>query len=257
MERPRVTPPRFCVLAGHAVSHTVLAQLRQLLERLAGRTEAHWILGPAQEADVLLLPRGLPLPAVAPPVSLVWLDAPGASPGVGLSLAQPLQPEALLALLCEVERRQPPRRRPAGPPAWHRAQDARTDTRVAAPSPTHRPSSRPPQSMHGAWTDTGQLYRLQRWPKPDSLTGHRYLPRLASLLMSRSLRLSALAALSNVSEAECGAFLAEMDRQGLLRRLPEDDPVSTGAEPDAAPASATPSATGWLARLRARWRHPS
>ncbi len=244
MDRPRITPPRFRVLAGHGVPHTVLAQLRRLLERLAGRTEAFWILGPAQEADVLLLPRGLPLPAVAPPVSLVWLDAPGAPPGVGLSLAQPLQTEALLALLSEVERRQPPRRRPAGPPGWHRA---------SAPPPRVQ--------LPGAWQDTGQLYRLQRWPAPGSLTGHRYLPRLASLLMSRSLRLSALAALSNVSEAECGVFLAEMDRQGLLSRLPEDDPLPAVAEPapveDAPPEPAAAGATGWLARLRARWGRSS
>lgn len=253
MEQPPVTPPRFRVLAGHGVSHTVLAQLRQLLERLAGRTDALWILGPAQEADVLLLPRGLPLPAVAPPVSLVWLDAPGAPPGVGLSLAQPLQTEALLALLCEVERRQPPRRRPAGPPAWHRARAARTDAREAVPVPTRRAGGGP------AWRDTGQLYRLQRWPEPVSQTGHRYLPRLASLLMSRSLRLSALAVLSNVSEAECGAFLAEMDRQGVLSRLPEDGPATPGAAPMAAPAAAptAQNATGWLARLRACWHRPT
>lgn len=91
---------------------------------------------------------------------------------------------------------------------------------------------------------------------------HRYLPRLASLLLSRSLSLSGLSALSNVGEAECEDFLAEMDRQGLLSCLTDDEPAATDPA-KAAPADAAtpvdpqggtaPRGNGWVARLRARW----
>lgn len=283
--------PRYRVLAGHLLSNLALAQLRQALARLAGDTADIWVLGPAEEADVVLLPRGVPMPPVVPPVRLVWVDAPeqAAAPGAGqgCSLCEPFEAAALLALLRDVECRQPARRRQAGAPSWHRHRppeaavapggEVSADVSVAAVAvvPDARPVSSamlvvpeaaepsPPQATRTPpWWAGSHLYRLRRWPAPGSLVRHRYLPRLASLLLSRSLSLSGLAALSNVGEAECEDFLAEMDRQGLLSCLTDDEPAATDPA-TAAPAEAAapvdpqgrtaPRGNGWVARLRARW----
>jgi hypothetical protein len=67
------------------------------------------------------------------------------------------------------------------------------------------PASRGAPAVPAGWRAGPHLYRLRRWPAPGSLVHHRYLPRLASLLLSRSLSLSGLAALSNVGEPECEA----------------------------------------------------
>ena len=275
--------PRYRVLAGHLLSNLALAQLRQALAHLAGGTADTWVLGPAEEADVVLLPRGVPMPPVVPPVRLVWVDGPeqAAAPGVGqgCSLREPFEAAALLALLRDVERRQPARRRQAGAPSWHRPRPPEsppalvrpTDAAVppaAGPARPTVPASSPgtPAPIvpggRGAWRAGRHLYRLRRWPAPGSLVRHRYLPRLASLLLSRSLSLSGLSALSNVGEAECEDFLAEMDRQGLLSCLTDDEPAATDPA-TAAPADAAapvdpqggtaPRGNGWVARLRARW----
>lgn len=273
--------PRYRVLAGHLLSNLALAQLRQALEGLPGGTGDTWVLGPAEEADVVLLPRGVPMPPVVPPVRLVWVDGPeqAAAPGAGqgCSLSEPFEAAALLALLRDVERMQPARRRQAGAPSWHRHRPPEPPPAHALPAavaPAAGPA-RPtlPASTAGApapiapvargvWRAGRHLYRLRRWPAPGSLVRHRYLPRLASLLLSRSLSLSGLSALSNVGEAECEDFLAEMDRQGLLSCLTDDEPAATDPA-QAAPADAAapvdpqggtaPRGNGWVARLRARW----
>lgn len=268
--------PRYRVLAGHRLSNQSLAQLRQALERLAGDTADVWVLGPPEEADMVLLPRGVPMPPVVPPVRLVWVDAPErvAAPGAGqgCSLSEPFEAPALLAVLRDVERKQPPRRRQTGAPSWHRPRQPEqpapaavavpaTSAAVAQPRP---PSPAAPGGGQGGWRAGPHLYRLRGWPAPGSLVRHRYLPRLASLLLSRSLSLSGLAALSNVGEPECEEFLAEMDRQGLLSCLTDDEPAAA-ANTAAAPADAEAASpadshsaarsggTGWMARLRARW----
>lgn len=81
-----------------------------------------------------------------------------------------------------------------------------------------------------SWRAGTHLYRLRCWPAPGSLAAHRDLPRLANLLTTRSLRLSALSALSDVDEARCEAFLADMARQGILVRVSDftDLPMAVG-----------------------------
>ena len=70
MPSPSPSPqPRYRVLAGHLLPNRSLAQLRQALEHLSGSTADAWVLGPAEEADVVLLPRGVPMPPVVPPVA--------------------------------------------------------------------------------------------------------------------------------------------------------------------------------------------
>lgn len=276
---------RYRVLAGHLVSSRSLAQLRQALDRLAGSTADVWVLGPPEEADVVLLPRGVPMPPVAPPVRLVWVDAPGQASapagGLGCSLSEPFEAPALLAVLHDVERQQPARRRHAGAPSWHRPRppeaavapegavsadgpvaalavvpDARPAPSAMRVVPAAAESSAPQATPTPPWRAGSHLYRLRRWPAPGSLVRHRYLPRLASLLLSRSLSLSGLSALSNVGEAECEDFLAEMDRQGLLSCLTDDEPgeaLESTPEASENPGAALPAETGWMARLRARW----
>lgn len=271
---PPSPQPHYRVLAGHLLSNLSLAQLRQALERLAGGTADLWVLGPPEEADVVLLPRGVPMPPVVPPVRLVWVDAPerAAVPGAGQgsSLSEPFEPAALLALLRDVERRQPARRCQAGAPSWHRSRPpepvpAHAPPADAAVAPAAGPAmptvpagteGAPGPVIRGAWRAGRHLYRLRRWPAPGSLVRHRYLPRLASLLLSRSLSLSGLSALSNVGEAECEDFLAEMDRQGLLSCLTDDEPAATDpatAAPVDPQGGTAPRGNGWVARLRARW----
>lgn len=130
--------PRYRVLAGHLLSNLALAQLRQALAHLAGGTADTWVLGPAEEADVVLLPRGVPMPPVVPPVRLVWVDGAeqAAAPGVGqgCSLREPFEAAALLALLRDVERRQPARRRQAGAPSWHRPRPPESPPALVRPT---------------------------------------------------------------------------------------------------------------------------
>lgn len=163
--------------------------------RFVGQSErGHWSLSQSPEAEIVLCAAEAPAPALAPAAHLIWVaDADAAPPpgGKGI-LRRPLQVEAFGALLRNYEN------------ALSGAHAAQTDAGSAA-VPTQKPA-----------VVDAQEHRLRRWPGEDLLQNRREHKILATFLVSRSMSVTQLAALSGIGRDACADFVSALQGRGLL-----------------------------------------
>ncbi|GAA0761239.1 hypothetical protein LRH25_27280 [Ideonella azotifigens] len=243
-----MSPPRRTRhVASHGLRSIDASTIRLFLNFASQQTRDSWQLGELPAAELVFVPAGEPVPTEAVAAIGVWVGPvpehvrtmPAEFEPVK-RLAQPLQLEAFIEVLRQVERADPPAAPVAGktaPP--HPA--ALPATAASAPmAKPAAPTVPPPRQAR----DPRARFRLKRWPSARSLARHRYLPRLASFLSARHLSVLELAALSNVSAQECQAFLDDMAAQGILeQRIGSPGLVLPPAPPPATHASTLPPST--------------
>ncbi|HSI47768.1 MAG TPA: hypothetical protein VLA61_05840 [Ideonella sp.] len=249
------------VVASHGLTEADASALQIFLNFSQHSTRDAWSLGTLGEADLLLQPLGEPLPVLAMPVTIVWVGEmqAGMPAGSRYALARPLQLDQVLALLLHVERREEAEARESGE---LQAGLAAASQPVPAEPPREasleETAPLPRLAPAGESSDAALIFRLNRWPSAASLTSHRYLPRLASLLTTRSLSVFELSRLSNVAEDECSAFLEDMASEGILdtqfpSEVPSELPSGFDAEAPTRPTSAAGS-SGLVNQLRSMLR---
>ena len=191
-------------LGAQGLSDPEIGLVKTLLKLMATEPEFSWIFATNGPFDALLADASVAEPN-KDAVCVIQLVTQGHAVAPG-QFARPINAPALEGWLRSAERQLKP--------TVYMGLDYQTHASALQDKPVPRfqaaASSAPVQ-------DTGERYKLIRWPPPMTLRNDRNRVRLATLITRQAMDLKQLAQISGQSVAECGAFIMVLNSLSLVQ----------------------------------------